>query len=457
LDKGDAPTSPIPNREVPVCQDADSVRSIQALLGEDLDRLAHEHGLDQRAGKLSGGAFARTLILSFLRNPDATLDQIAQTAAVAAQPVSPQAIHQRFTWAAAEYLRDCLGVAVAKALPTTRTTVPLLGRFTRVCVLDSTTIPLPDALAPEYRGSRGASAGMKVQVRFELTGGGVDAIRLEDARAADVVTAVQTADLTPGSLHLRDLGYFDRSVFRTIAGAGAYFLTRFRQPSAVFDASGERVANVAEWLDRAGTGVVDTRIELGTAERLACRLIAIRVSDEVRAVRRKALRRQGTIKKYRPSAARVGLCGWNVFVTNVPAERLSPAEAHALIRLRWQVELLFKGWKSDGRVAVSRSSRPARILCEVYAKLLAALLGHRLVVHSCWGHANRSVRRATAAVRAFAGAIAAVWRNPEELGVTLGRITRMLERTARVQRRRKRPAAFQLLDNPNDCGYKATA
>lgn len=438
-------------------QDGDLVRQIQDILGAEADQLAQRHGLSQRAGKLSGGAFARTLVLSFLRNPNATLDQMAQTAALVAQPVTPQAIDQRFTWAAADHLKDCLDAAVAKALPPSPTAVPLLTRFTQVCVLDSTTIRLPDALAPEYRGSRGVAAGMKAQVRFELTSGDVDTIRLEDERAADVATTLQTESLVKGSLHLRDLGYFDRSVFRAIADAGAYFLSRFRQPSAVFDASGKRVADVAAWLAGKGTSVVEAAVTLGATDGLGCRLIALAVPEAVRKKRLKDLRYQGTSKKYTPSAARVGLCGWNVFVTNVPAAMLSAAEAQALIRLRWQVELLFKGWKSDSSVAVSRSSRPVRILCEVYAKLLAAVIGHRIVVRGCWRHPNRSVRRATAAVRALAGALAAAWRDAEQLGRILGQITRALEKTARVDRRRKRPSAFQVINSPNDCGYTTNA
>ena len=42
----------------------------------------------------------------------------------------------------------------------------------------------------------------------------------------------------------------------------------------------------------------------------------------------------------------------------------------------YNIELLFKLWKSQGRVDESRSTKPWRILCEVYAKLLAMLVQH---------------------------------------------------------------------------------
>ena len=64
------------------------------------------------------------------------------------------------------------------------------------------------------------------------------------------------------------------------------------------------------------------------------------------------------------------LAAWTVYVTNVPVALLSLDEALVLARCRWQIELLFKLWKQEGRIDESRSEQPWRVLCEVYAKLL---------------------------------------------------------------------------------------
>lgn len=440
-------------------QDDVLIRAIQEVLGPDADRLAAEHGLSRRPGKLAGGVFARVLVLSFLRQPQATLDEMAQTAALVAEPVSPQAVDQRFTPQAAAHLKACLEAAVARVLPAEdAAATKLFDRFTEVCLQDSTTIQLPNEFESHYRGCGGsaptvAKSALKFQVRFELKRGSLCGFRIEPGRAADVATPLQTQALVAGSLHLRDLGYFDLSVFRTIASARAYFLSRLHQPIVVFDAAGQRL-ELAKWLASQRKSVVEADVTVGLAERMPCRMIAVCVPPEVQRQRRKELRRQASKKGYRPSPQRIALCGWNVYITNLPPTLLTAAEAMALIRLRWQIELLFKQWKSVGGLDESRSQQPDRILAELFAKMLALVIQHWILTRSCWRFANRSLVRASRAVRCLAGAMAASWRDASRLAEILDRIARSLERTGRVERHRKHPAAFQVIDNPNQYGYK---
>ena len=70
--------------------------------------------------------------------------------------------------------------------------------------------------------------------------------------------------------------------------------------------------------------------------------------------------------------------------------------------MRWQIELLFKLWKSHGRVDESRSTKPWRILCEVYAKLLAMLVQHWVFLVSFWAYPDRSLTKAAQTVQKHA-------------------------------------------------------
>jgi IS4 transposase len=54
---------------------------------------------------------------------------------------------------------------------------------------------------------------------------------------------------------------------------------------------------------------------------------------------------------------RLAWCDWTILATNAPVEKLTPKEATVLYRTRWQGELLFKRWKSQGLAADRLSSR----------------------------------------------------------------------------------------------------
>ena len=95
----------------------------------------------------------------------------------------------------------------------------------------------------------------------------------------------------------------------------------------------------------------------------------------------------------------------------VPVNKRSLAEAMVLLKIRWHIELLFKVWKSHGRVDEWRTKKPARILCEIYAKLIGLAMHHWLLATSMWTNAERSLFKAAQVVMAYAGNLASAHRH----------------------------------------------
>jgi hypothetical protein len=432
--------------------------AMQVVLTDHAERIAREVGCCQRASPLAGAGLVQTLVLGFLAHPEATLEDLAQVAGLGGRPVSPQALDQRFGPATARCLEQLLAEAARQAVAANPVAVAALQKFTAVFVQDSTTVTLPDALQEHWRGcdtgtGRGGCAAVKFQIRFDLLRGSLTGLVVEQGRDNDHATRLQTQDLEPATLHLRDLGYFDLDVLAAIAQAGAFFLTRWQDGTALFLDDGHRLDLAAFLAEQTGTEV-DLAVTLGVRHRLIGRLVAVRVPAAVAQRRRRKLRAKARKKGYQPSRDKLALCDWNIYLTNVPVERLSVSEVLALGRARWQVELLFKQWKSDGRLAQSRSRKPWRVVCEVFAKMLALVVQHWVLLVCCWGRAERSLRKAAKAVRRQAGMLAATLVNRTMLTGVLATIARSIARCARIERRVKHPSAFQVLQDPNGCGHQ---
>ena len=432
-------------------------KAMQDLLTTRAEEVASETGCSQRASKLGGMGLVQTLVFGYLKDRLASCEDLAQTAATAGYPVSPQAIDQRCTPAAAECLRRLVEEAVKVAIAAEENLTPLLDRFTAVCPQDSSTVSLPDAMEDHWRGCDtstgcGGRSALKIQVRCDLVRGGIVGLRLEHGRDNDHRTPLQTEDIQEGSLHLRDLGYFELDVLRQIGEKKAYFLTRLQDGTAVFRSDGQRI-ELAKYLRKQKGNVVDEPVTLGVEDRLPCRLVAIRVPPEVARRRRQQVLEKARKKQYTPSADKLYLCAWNFYVTNAPEEMLSVAEVLVLARMRWQIELIFKLWKSHGGLGHTRSKKPWRILCEVFAKLLAQLIQHWILIQACWHCPQLSLRKAAKAVRAFAASLAAQLRKLDAMAQTLETIAQTVAHVARVNKRRRHPSAYQLLVDPITYGY----
>lgn len=428
---------------------SDRSATLRELLTTTADTIARETGFVQRRSKLSGSRFVATLLFGWLAKPSASLHELAQTAAALAVPVSPQALDQRFGPTAAACLEELLGVAVQAVVVAAPVTVPLLARFTGVYIQDSSSIALPAALAANWPGGGGrtlgaGAAGLKLQVQLELRGGQVRGLDLEAGRAQDRASALQHAPLPAGSLRLNDLGYFSLAVLRDLDRAGVSWLSRYQIQTALYDAQGQRLQPLARWLRRQGP-TVDQPVQLGAQERLAARLVAVRLPAALVNRRRRQLRAAAQREGQTPSQTKLELAAWNLFVTNVPGTLLSTDEVLVLARVRWQIELLFKLWKSQGQIDTSRSAKPWRILCEVYAKLLAMVVQHWLLLLSCWHTPDRSLVQAAQTIQKLGLALAGHLDDPAGLTATLAILQRCLAQGSRLNKRRGRPSTYQRL------------
>ena len=431
---------------------AEVAEAMQTVLTTVADEAARDSGFVERESKLTGAKFAQTLVFGWLSNSQATLEELSQTAATLGVGITPQGLDQRFSSAAAQCMKQILDVAIETLVSADAVAIPILQRFDGVYLLDSSTITLPDALEEIWPGcggrvSRNTKAALKLQVYLDLQRGTLQGPVLESARKQDRSSSLQRTPLPKGSLRLADLGYFSLDLFDDLNVQGVYWLSRLQIQTGILDPSGQRL-DLVKYLEDQVSAEIDLPILLGVRHRIPCRLLITRVPQEVADQRRRRLREQARSRGQTVSKKRLKLADWIILITNVPEKLLSLAEASVLYRSRWQIELLFKLWKSHGRIDESRSVKPWRILCEVYGKLVAMLVQHWLFLTSCWQYPDRSLTKAAKTVQRHALHLASVFGHTDRLSEALSVIRRCLRTGCRMNTRRRAPNTYQLLLNP---------
>lgn len=431
--------------------------AVQWVLGEAAEQAAEVSQTVRRQRKFTGASLVSMLVLGLLRKPNAQPEDLANTAAELGVYVTPQAVKKRFTAALVECLKQVFQQAATVAVAGAARSVSLLTKFTAVRIGDSSSIALPDEWASEFPGCGGVSqsgkAAMKLQVEWDQLNGQL-AVALESGRRSDAKSALMQTAPERGSLTIRDLGYFSLDWFVQVIAAGAFFLSRLQPKTLVFDRDGRPLDLRQRLQQHTGQFPFDQDVLIGQTERVPCRLIAWRVTPEVAGRRRQKARRKAQQDGRTPTAEHLAWLEYTVFITNCDTEQLAWKELVVLYRLRWQIELLFKLWKSHNRLAhVDPRDPPATRMAKLYARLIGVMIQHWLLLTAAWTAADHSLRKAAVVLQEHLLLILAALADRTALCQLLERLQRLIDRPARLNRRRKHPSTFQLLRNPELLEY----
>ena len=335
---------------------------------------------------------------------------------------------------------------------------PLLAKFTSVRVGDSTTVMLPADCAREFPGCGGKSgsgtAALKIQVLWDLTTGRLLKVLLEPGRHSDAKSAAVEETPPAGSLSLWDLGYFCLKRFRRWTAAGAFWISRWQPGTVVLTPEGTPLDLLQRLRQHPWDGPLDIAVLLGSTARVACRLIALRVPPEVAARRRQKAYEKAQKSGRTPTRAHLQWCDWTILVTNCSLELLTWKEVVVLYRTRWQIELLFKLWKSHNRLATHAESQSvAWQMAEFWAKLIGVILQHWLLLTMTWLDCRRSLMKAATVLRDWITVLQEALGDVARLCDALSRMQAAIAAAARVNVRKKKPSWFQLLKNPELLDY----
>lgn len=280
-----------------------------------------------------------------------------QISTITGDTISGQAIWKRITPKMIVFLKTLLGKSF-KQKTNYFLNSKLFDAFENIYIQDATHFSLSRILSKVFPGSYskyGDSATAKIQAVFNLKKGFFADFTLNSYRDTDQKDSSRfTEELKKGDIIIRDLGYHVLETFKKIENRAAYFLSRYKLNILVYNAVRGEQINLGKLLKKKKR--LDMDVYLGTKKSLKVRLIAIPLSDKVVNERiRKA--KNDRNKKTNHSKEYYELLKYSIYITNVPKEIWNPQQITQAYKVRWYIEILFKGWKSNLKMKVSIPER----------------------------------------------------------------------------------------------------
>jgi hypothetical protein len=353
-------------------------KTLQTFFGQKAKEVAKLTKLVQRESGLTGSLFLLIMVVGFVRDPHASYNNLAEAALDLGLQISRQGLEDRCNAQAVEFMREMFSYSLKLLQNKWGLALSLFQPFSGVYLLDSTQVRLPNELAETYPacGGKGkaSQAGLKLQNLWELTQGQIIQVEESAARTNDGKYEGYLSKITKGSLLLFDLAYAGLARLSGIAKSGFYYLCRFNPKCLVYDESTGKELALLDHLKQSKVEEIDLTVLVGKAEKLKSRLVGVKLPVEVAQRRRQAALAEAKKKGRKAPGSSLDWLDWNLYLTNVKVEWLAVAQVVLFYRLRWQIELVFKLWKSGAGLERVAGKKKERIWIEIYAKLIGMVI-----------------------------------------------------------------------------------
>lgn len=298
--------------------------------------------------------------------------------------VSKQALDKRFNENTKQMLTGLLQEVLTQQIAHNSEKTISSCWFTDIRIMDSSEFKVSKKVADTFPGygGEGREASVQIQFEYQLLGSKVTEISIGSSRDSDSIEGMKNIEkVPPKTLLLRDLGYFSPKVFKELSSKGIYFISRAKsQWNFYILKDGEysllSTASIISLLKEKKERYLDMDVYVGEKTRTKVRLVANLLTEEQK---QKRLRKKSANRKLGTDVLEA--IGLNLFVTNVEREKCTASQIYDLYTLRWQVELVFKTWKSVMRLHKIHPVNATRLECIILIKLLWVMLNWTFLNH----------------------------------------------------------------------------
>lgn len=332
--------------------------------GNVLNQLARKSRFLQRERKLDPFMLILSMISTLGSGKVETLADLQRSYNyLASESVAYKPFHNQLSkFAFADFMRQAaeylLGALIQKSL-----TTPLKGAFSefeRIVLQDGSSFAVKDELAPIYPGRFHAisPAAVELHVTYDLLNEKLEAVNITEDTAGERAHLPAPLPLS-GALLLADAGYFSRDYIASLIKAQARFIIKADgkinpiiescHTSTKYNKnlSGLKLKSIFPYLSKTQTNDLTVQWQTHDGKGFACRLLVT----------------------WNPATE-----GYQYLASNLPRSRYRPAHVIDAYRLRWQIELLFKEWKSYANLKRFNTGKPQIVEGLIWCSLMAATL-----------------------------------------------------------------------------------
>jgi len=264
--------------------------------------------------------------------------------------------------------------------------LPYATKFKRILIKDSVCFQIDESLADHYPGSggSGSNAAVRIQFEYDVLGGTINDLDIHAFNDQDATNATATMELVQeGDLVIRDLAYMHLEALGKYIENGASFLCRLNTQTKAYQLDKGEFAEVkfdliVKRMREFGINRIAEDVYIGK-EKFPVRLFIYLLPQEEYARRISKAQKEAKKKGRMLSKVFKAKAALNLFITNESDYSLTDENAWGLYRLRWQIELIFKVWKSIWEIDEVKKVKKSRLECYIYSKLLIIVLCWQLV------------------------------------------------------------------------------
>ncbi len=300
--------------------------------------------------------------------------------------LSKQAIDNRFSNASIDFAKALIEEALSTQVRT-MIAPTVLNLFRAVRIKDSTIFGIDASLSELFEGfgkggGRSSKAAVSIQFEYDLKTGNILDIDLQPAVARDTKDAISKKDdIEKGDLIIRDLGYYSDKMIQHYIKKEAFFISKLYHNVAVrIKPEEDKIdfRNLYDQMTTSGLSRQDMVVYIGKAKR-EVRLIAELVPESLYQQRVRRRNQENKASGYNTSDEFKARAHFNLYICNIETTDCSSDSILKLYRMRWQIELMFKIWKSILHIDLMPKMKKERFLTTLYLKLLWVFLNWQLI------------------------------------------------------------------------------